>query len=235
MTRSLLVALWVISTPVLAAQPASQKVSAARIVAAARAPLDARSGHDGQLLQVAVVGRPEDAFVPTGAVVLSARAVTGRWPRERVGVAVDIRVDDRVVRSATVWFAVAMHQSAWVYAADDPLGMAAAGIKWESSDVDVAAVQGDRVIDPKDVEGMRLRHPVLAGSVALRDDFENTPAVDRQQQVQVSMAMGSIRMQTKGTAQAKGNAGDVIPVWVENAEAPVLARVTDKGVVEVVQ
>ena len=42
-------------------------------------------------------------------------------------------------------------------------------------------------------------------------------------------------MATGGVSNDMGNAGDVVPVLVDGADAPVRAKVTDKGVVEVVQ
>jgi flagella basal body P-ring formation protein FlgA len=83
--------------------------------------------------------------------------------------------------------------------------------------------------------GTRLRHAVLAGSMVRADDFERIPDVDRQQRVHVEVALGAIRMQARGTAIAKGDAGDVVPVLVDGAESPVRARVVDKGEVEVVR
>ena len=61
------------------------------------------------------------------------------------------------------------------------------------------------------------------------------PDVDRQQRVQVLVALGAIRLQARGTSNGKGNDGDVVAVLVDGAEAPVRARITDKGVVQVVQ
>ncbi len=42
-------------------------------------------------------------------------------------------------------------------------------------------------------------------------------------------------MQTKGTSASTGNIDDLVSVLVDGAEAPVRARVTDKGVVDVVE
>jgi flagella basal body P-ring formation protein FlgA len=235
MSRTLLAAMLVMETSTALSRPASQTVSAGRIVAAARAQLDQRLGSERDAAQIAVVGQPEDVVAPLGAVALKAHALSGRWPRARVGVPVDVSVNGRIMRSATVWFALTVHEHSLSYGTDVPLGASAGSIKWISQEVDVADMQGQLVKDPHDIEGMRLRHPVLAGAVVVREDFEQTPDVDRQQRVEVRLAIGAIHMQTKGTAEAKGDTGDVIPVLVDAAEAPVRARITDKGVVEVVQ
>lgn len=225
----------VLSLAVAATPPLLQRVPAARMVAAARAQIDQRLGSERDSAQVAVVGAPEDVVVPAGVVTLSLHAPVGRWPRSRVGVPVDISVAGHLVRSATVWFALGLRREVLSYAVDAPLGTPAETIKLVSRDVDVATAQGEFVKDLHEVEHMRLRRPVAAGAVAVREDFERTPDVDRQGRVKVVLTVGAIRMQANGTAAAKGNAGDVVPVLVDRAETPVLARVTDKGVVEIVQ
>lgn len=214
---------------------ASQRIDAARLVAAARAQIDARLGSERETARITVVGMPEDLTVPAGTITLSLHPLTGRWPRARIGVPVEIGVDGRVVRSATVWFALDLHREVLSYAGNVPLGASAASLKLVPRDVDVAAVQGEVVQDLHDVNGMRLRRPALAGEVVVREDFERVPDVDRRGRVRVMVASGAIHMQARGTAMASGNAGDVVPVLVDSAEAPVRARITDRGVVEVVQ
>jgi len=236
MYRLALMLLLVLMSPTASAMPrASQRIDAARIVAAARTQIDAQLGSERSAAQVTVVGMPQDVTAPEGAVTLGLRPLTGRWPRARIGVPVDIDVSGLVARSATVWFALSLHRQALSYAGDVPLGAPAASLKLKPRDVDVAAVQGEVVKDLRDVQGLRLRHPVLADAVVVREDFERIPDVDRQERVQVMVASGSIRMQAKGTAMAKGDTGEIVPVLVDNAEAPVHARITDRGVVEVVQ
>jgi flagella basal body P-ring formation protein FlgA len=219
----------------LATPRASQRIEAARIVATARAQIDTQLGTEREAAEVTVVGKPEDVNVPAGTVTLSSHSLTGRWPRARIGVPVEISVNGHAMRSATVWFALGLHREVLSYAGDAAIGASAASLKLLPRDVDAAAVQGEIVRDLRDVKDMRLRHPVLAGSIVVREDFENMPDVDRQDRVQVLVALGSIHMQAKGTALAKGSAGDIVSVLVDAAEAPVRARITDKGVVEVVQ
>lgn len=236
MYRLLLISLLVLMSPAASAMPrASQHIDAARVVAAARKQIDAQLGSERGAAQVTVVGMPEDLTVPEGAATLSLRPLTGRWPRARIGVPVDISVNGQIVRSATVWFALSLHRQVLSYAGDATPGAPASSLKLVPRDVDVAAVQGEVVKDLREVQGLRLRHPVLADAIVVREDFERIPDVDRQERVQVMVTMGSIHMQAKGTAMAKGDAGEIVPVLVDNAEAPVHARITDRGVVEVVQ
>jgi flagella basal body P-ring formation protein FlgA len=216
------------------ASPQLQTVPAVRIVDAAQAELDACLGNDKSVAQVYVVGKPEDVQVLAGTLALKARRPEGRWPRARVSVPVDVVINGQVVRSATVWFAVSVQHEVSTYASDASMGTAAAALKFMSRDADVAALQGEIATDPHQLDGMRLRHAVVAGSPVVLEDFERVPDVDRQQRVEVFESYGVIKLQAKGTAIGRGNTGDTVVVQVDGAEAPVHARITDKGVVQVV-
>lgn len=217
------------------ASPTFQTVMSSRIVAAARAQLGSSLGNDNAKAQVSVVGKPENVVVLSGKLALDTRRPMGRLPRARVGVPVDIRVDGEIVRRATVWFAVSIHRDVLGYSTDASRGSASGTLKFATENIDIATVQGDLVTDPTQLTGMRLRHEVLAGSPVLREDFERIPDVDHQERVDVLVSFGAIHMQTKGTALGQGDIGDTVSVLVDGAEAPVRARVTDKGVVEVDQ
>jgi flagella basal body P-ring formation protein FlgA len=217
------------------ASPQLQTVASARVVDAARSELDACLGDDKAVAQVSVIGKPDDLLVLPGQVSIHARQPQGRWPRARVGMPVDVSVNGEVVRSATVWFAVSVHHDVPGYAADAAIATAAASLKFAPHDEDVAALQGQIVADPKQLDGMRLRHAVVAGSPVLLEDFEHVPDVDRQQRVDVMASHGVVKLQTKGTSIGRGNAGDTVLVLVDGAETPVHAQVTDKGVVQVVE
>lgn len=234
MYRLLLASLLLALSVSAAASPSLQTVPAARIVNVAQAEMDACLGHDKATAQVDVIGRPEDVQVLAGKLTLKARKPEGRWPRSRVSVPVDVSVDGAVVRSATVWFAVSIQRDVPTYAADAPLGTLASALKFVPHAADIAALQGSLVTDPHQLDGMRLRHAVVAGSPEVLEDFERIPDVDRQQRVEVLESYGVIRLEAKGTAIGRGNAGDTVLVQVDGAEAPVRARITDKGVVQVV-
>ena len=223
-----------LNLPAAASSPSLQTVPAARIVEAAQAQMDVCLGSDKATAQLAVVGKPEDVQVLAGKLAIKATRPEGRWPRSRVSVPVEISVNGAVVRSATVWFAVSVPRDVSTYAADASLGTTASALKFVSHDGDIAALQGNLVTDPHQLDGMRLRHAVVAGSPVVLEDFERIPDVDRQQRVQVLESYGVIKLETKGTAIGHGNAGDIVQVQVDGAEAPVRARITDKGVVQVV-
>jgi flagella basal body P-ring formation protein FlgA len=213
----------------------SQHVAPDRLVAAARAQLDAQLGNDRAASQVFLVGMPEDAVLPVGKLDLKTHPLKGRWPRSRVGVPVEIHLNGQAMRSATVWFSVSVQGAVLKYAVDAPMGGQAASLKLVPGQADIAQLQGDLIREPHDIDGMRLRHPVLAGAIATRDDFVRVPDVDREQRVRVMEAYRSVHLEARGTASGQGNVGDVVAVLVDGTEVPVHARITDKGVVEVVQ
>jgi flagellar basal body P-ring formation protein FlgA len=235
MHRSWSIAFLLAAPLVAQAANAPQHVDAARVVAVARASLDQQLGGDSANAQVAVVGTPEDLVVVPGQVALQARHTVGRWPRARVSVPVDIYVDGKVVRSATVWFALSVHRNVLSYVDDSAQGALASTLKLGQQDVDVAALPASPAADPHELEGKRLRRGVVAGQPVMPEDFERIPDVDRRSRVDVVASFGSIRMQTKGTSAGVGNVGDTVSVLVDGAETPVRARVTEKGVVDVVE
>jgi len=227
---------FLLATPLLTqAANAPQRIDAGRVIAAARTSLDQQLGTDSTNAQVAVVGTPEDIMVVSGQVTLQARHATGRWPRSRVSIPVDVCVDGKVVRSATVWFALSVHRNVLSYADDSAQGALASALKFGQQDVDVAALTASPAADPGELEGKRLRHGVIAGQPVMPEDFERIPDVDRRGRVDVIASFGSIRMQTKGTSAGAGNVGDTVSVLVDGAQTPVRARVTEKGVVDVVE
>jgi flagellar basal body P-ring formation protein FlgA len=233
--RRLLPAVLLVVPPLYAsASPTLQTVASARIVDVARAELNACLGDDKTVAQISIVGKPEDVQVLAGKLTIDARRPEGHWPRARVGMPVEISVNGEVMRSATVWFAVSVHHDISGYAADAAIGTVASTLKFAPHDADVAALQGVVVTDPHQLDGMRLRHAVLAGSPVLLEDFEHIPDVDRQQRVDVRASYGVVKLETKGTAIGRGNAGDTVLVLVDGGETPVHARITDKGVVQVV-
>jgi flagella basal body P-ring formation protein FlgA len=217
-----------------AAATSLQTVSSEQMVAAAREQLGACLGADKEAAEIAVIGKPEDVLVLPGRLTIHARQPDGRLPRARVGMPVDISVNGSVVRSATVWFSISVHHDVPSYAADAVMGTAAASLKFTPHDADVALLQGRIISGPQELDGMRLRHPVVAGSPVLREDFEHMPDVDRKQRIEVQASFGAVQMQTRGTSIGRGNVGEVVSVLVDGAETPVQARVTDKGVVQVV-
>jgi flagella basal body P-ring formation protein FlgA len=209
----------------------AQTVTTERLVEAARKALPVAG--TGVAVTVHVLGIPPDATVPAGPVRLQTHAVVGRWPRARVAIPVVVLVNDKPVRSETVWFAVSALRSAWVYAQAAPAGTAMSQLKVHKATVDIAKANGQPIDALAAVTGDRLRRGVQSGWPLLKGDFEPVPDVDKQSQVVVHVRYGSIRMETLGKALGTGEIGDVVSVLVEGAASPVSAKVTGKGVVDI--
>lgn len=211
-----------------------QRIPSRQIVEAAREALGRQSAMASAGATLEVIGAPQDVDVPAGTLGLVPHAVTGRWPRPRVGVPVDIRVGGRTARVATVWFAVSMPGEVETFAAATPAGTRAEDIRFEPGTSDLARLEATPVTDPSTLHDMRLRRGVREGDAATLADFEPVPDVDRRQPVRVDVAMGAVRLHAHGVAQGAGDRGEVVAVLVDGAEAPVKARIVDRGVVEVV-
>ena len=219
--------------PVLPAHPAEQTVAAARVVGAAGAALRALPMSPDTRLELQPIGTPLDVTLPAGPLGVQAMAPSGQWPRSRIAVSVRLLVSGRPVKTETVWFAVRALRSVAVYTADTGQGTPAESIHIQQAEVDAAKLHGKAMKELAALRGQRLRRATLAGTPVLEADFEPIPDVDAREQITVMVRYGAIRMQTRGTALATGDAGQTVAVLAAGADAPVQARVTGKGVVEV--
>lgn len=219
--------------PVLPAHAAEQTVAAARVVDAARTVLQALPLQADTRLEMTAIGKPVDAVVPAGPLQIRATPPSGRWPRSRVAVSVELLLAGRAARTETVWFAVKAVRPLAVYADDAGQGTPAEAVQVHPAEVDVAQLHGHPVDALAAMKGQRLRRATLAGAPVLEEDFEPVPDVDARQQVTVLVRYGAIRMQTRGTALRAGATGQTVAVLAAGADSPVQARVTGKGVVEV--
>lgn len=212
---------------------ATQDIPGTRLVGVAEAALRALPLPAQTRLTLSIVGQPRDATVPAGTVRLLVGQQTGRWPRSRVAVPVQIQINGRTVRTAVVWFAVHAEHSAWVYANDAAAGTPFTRINTRPGSIDLASSEDAPVQSLDRLAGERLSHRVQAGTPLVQGDFEVIPDVDRQQSVTVVVDSGAVRLQTRGTALTAGNAGQAVQVLARGADAPVTAEVMAKGVVHV--
>lgn len=209
-----------------------QSIPDARVVAVARAALP--KAVPGTSRTISVIGHPGVVRVPSGTLSIKAQNVEGRWPRARVAVPVRIRVNGKPAAQVTVWFAVREEAQALVFDQDEPKGTPVDRIHAHDRNVDLARARTAPVVTLNSLHGMRLKRAVLAGMPVVQGDFEVTPLVDTQANVDVKVNYGPIHMNAQGTALASGEAGDVIPVLVNGATSPVRARIEARGVVDVI-
>jgi len=233
--RPFLAMIALLSLPLFAGATPMQRIPAERLVAVARAELDARIGVEKAVAQVALIGAPEDVTVPPGQVDVRAHAVAGRWPRSRIGIPVDVAVAGQPVRSATVWFSLSLQRQALVYAGNYPADTDASALSLVSTAADVASLQGDAVIDTDALKGQQLRRAIAAGAVVQLQDFERVPDIKRGDHIDVLVQQGAVHMSARGVAIDPGMQGATVHVLVDGAESQVQAQITAKGVVQVVQ
>lgn len=231
--RFLLVLALSLLAPVLPAHAAEQTVAAARVVAAARAALQALPLEPGTRLDLHVIGSPPDTVLPDGPLRIEAAAPSGQWPRSRVAVSVRLLSAGHRTKTETVWFAVQAVRSLAVYAADASQGTPAHAVQTRVAQIDTAQLHGHPAQSLAAMKGQRLRRAMLAGAPVLEEDFEPVPDVDARQQVTVLVRYGAIHMQTRGTALSAGDAGQTVAVLATGADSPVQAKVAGKGVVEI--
>ena len=216
-------------SPAWAAQtvPATEIQSAAheRIISLAPASLGR--------LEATQIGRVDDATVPDGAYAVKAGEITGRWPRARIGVPVQVSVAGKKVRSMTVWYAISLLQEGLVYAADYEKGRGGSDISIRTGSIDLARIRSAPIAGINDVSSMRLSRFVHAGEAAEDGDFEPLPDVASRQLVQVEVLRGAVRLLTQGEALGDGRIGEVIEVALREPGQTVRSRIISRQVVRV--
>jgi flagellar basal body P-ring formation protein FlgA len=232
LSLALLVGLFAALT-VQARETVSQEVNGAEIVACADALLASRgTGLEGKL-EWAPVGPVSPSQIPAGRYQLRAGDIAGTWPRSRVGVPVQVWMDDRMVQSRLVWFSVRWWKNALVYARAANTGETA---RPELVQIQLIDAIGSRTLASAEtqwMEGMRLRHQVRAGKPVLKGDFEPAPIVARDEKVQVQVRIGGVRLSTTGIATQQGGLDEEISVRPDGSLHSVKARVVAKNEVRI--
>jgi len=183
-------------------------------------------------LELQVLGNPAAPALPAGNVEVIVGAPAGRWPRARVAVPVEYQMDGRVLRRQTVWVAVRWWREVDAYAKSAPVGESVGKVRTERRRLDLAPVAGTPAPPPAG-DAFRLARPVRAGQPVLAGDFEPLPDVVTGARLRVEAENGAVRVSTTGRALADGAVGEVIPVSVDGASAPVLSRIVTPEVARV--
>lgn len=211
-----------------------QQVSADAIARTVEAELRARLQAAGRTqASVKVSGRIDDQTVPAGALSTVVGTIAGRWPRARVGVPVQLRVDGAVARSLTVWVESQDLRDVPTYSADYPARRASEGIALATTQVDMNCCAGNALESIDAVQSLRLKRSVRAGQPAMAADFESIPDVQARQPVRIDVARGAVRLSVSGVALRDGRIGERIPVRADDGERTVVSRVTGKQKVQV--
>lgn len=212
---------------------ATQVVGGEEFVTRATAVLAERSASLEGEIEWKAVGSATHSQVPAGEYELRAGDLHGEWPRRRVGVPVQIWMSGQMVQSRMVWFSVHWWKEGMVYMQDAKSGDQAHPELIQSQRLDAI---GSEVITSTDLawmENMRLRRSVRAGQPVQKSDFGPIPIVARDDEVQMSVQVGLVRIVTKGLANQEGAVNDVIDVRTEGSPKIVKARITARNEVQV--
>ena len=211
----------------------TQSLPATDIEQAVQQAIAARLRDDGRAASVSVVGRVADQRLPVGRARVAVGDVGGPWPRIRAGVPVHLLVDERAVRSMTVWVEINEEREVMAYAADYPARRAGAGVAMRMTRINMACCTGHAVNVASEVSTLRTVHAVRAGAPVMQSDFEPMPDVVAQQRVDVEVARGPVHLSTVGTAMTDARIGDLVPVRAEPAQTLVRGRVIARNKVRV--
>lgn len=218
---------------VQAGETVSQQVSGAEIAACADALLASRSsGLEGELEWVPA-GPVAPSQIPAGRYRLHAGDITGAWPRRKVGVPVQVWIDDRMVQSRLVWFSVHWWKDTLVYARAATTGEAARPELVQLQRVDAIGSPTLESADTQWMQGMRLRHQVRTGKPVRKSDFEPAPLVARDEKVQVQVQVGGVRLSTTGIATEQGALDEEIAVRPDGSPHSVKARIVARNEVRI--
>lgn len=208
--------------------------TAADVVGAAEASLRARLQAEGLEAELSAVGTPRLPPPTDGEVALVPAPVAGRWPRERVAVPVEYRVDGERVARVVVWFSLRLPRHGWVLARDLPRHARPDAAALVLADYDAARLGHEgEPLAPEALEGRRLAVARRAGAPLRAADLEPLPDVARDEPVLVRMVAGRVSLQVPGRALGEAHIGQRLQVLVEHGEGPVEGVVTAKGVVDV--
>ena len=174
------------------------------------------------------MGDLRDSILPSGAVRIVLGPVAGRWPRPRVGVPVQLLVDNRLVRSLTVWVEIREERTVLTYAATYRALTPGTRIGLIPALVDMTCCAGTVIADRTSIVDARLKRAVVAGQPVMASALEPMPDVVAQERVAIEVIHGPVHLQTSGIAMHDGRIGDQIAVRAEQSPEPVLSRVVAK-------
>jgi flagella basal body P-ring formation protein FlgA len=155
------------------------------------------------------------------------------WLKSRIGLRVNVMAGGSVLTTSTVWFKASVLKTGLVYTHNQKKHTQASIVHVLNSQVDLVTTNDSAVLSLDELAGMRLRHPVRAGQVVKRDDFERTPLIHAQQQVQVMANMGSIRVSIPARALTDAFQGELMHVLPSYAVKPIRVRVISNNMVMV--
>ena len=200
-----------------------------RVLAVAQQQLQAHSASIDARWEFIPAGTVADSVMAqAGDPALQAGRIDGRWPRNRVGVPVQITVDGTTVQTRTLWFTVHAWRDTRVYAQDQRAGDASEIVQSLVRLVDLAAHDALNALPEQAslAPGLRLRRGVRAGQPMREDDFAPMPAVARHTQVSLRLQRGTVALNTTAAARTDAAVGEHVDVLPSGATQWIKATVT---------
>jgi flagella basal body P-ring formation protein FlgA len=166
--------------------------------------------------------------LPAGNPGLSARLPALVPAPRKATVWVDIHVDGRLYQAVPVAFELRAYAPALVARRALRPGEQPGPGDFDRGEPDVAG----HGVPVAELGSMRLTRPLAAGSILTAGHVESAPAVARNQEVRVRLAVGAVAVETTAIAARDAAAGEVIRVRNAASNQTFSARVTGSGVVE---
>lgn len=212
---------------------AARELSGEELVRFAAAALEDAAGREGARAEVHVREVPRSIAVPVGALRVTARPVAaGSLLSRHVLVSLELRVDERPVRTIGIGVEVEVRGPAYVAAgplppraaATEPGAFAVEEVRWTG----LAAVPVAR----GGLAGLRLRRRIEAGTALTRADVEPAPVVSRGSWASLQARRGLVELEARVEVLDDGRPGDLVRVQSSSSSRAFLARVTGAGTVE---
>lgn len=225
-------------TAVAAADAPKAQAASAHIVEVAREHLQRElqaARPDVEKLELVAVGKSAVGGWPTPTRWDDAHVqvgVEGEAPgllRARECVRVRVKRTDGAWRTVPVWFSVRALRS--VLVAQRRLGAheAPSAVDFVPQVLDVAPLPGVPARPDVDLKNVRMRRDVWSGHVLLERDLESVPEIQRGQQVEVTVRVGAVAIETSAFALSEARTGDVVSLRNPTSNEHYLAHVVGRG------
>jgi flagella basal body P-ring formation protein FlgA len=169
---------------------------------------------------------------PQGRLELRVRLPSLAPAPRRVTAWVDVHVEGRPYQAVPVSFELRAYAPVLLARRALRPGEALSAADFERREAQVAGHASAPLHAAADLAALRLKRPLAAGAALTARHVQRAPAVARDQDVRVELALGAVAVRTVAVATRDGAAGDVIRVRNPASNQTYAARVTGAGVVE---
>jgi len=171
-----------------------------------------------------VPGRWDDAHVQ-----VALEGTASGLLRTRECVRVRVKSSDGAWRTVPVWFSVKALRS--VLVAQRRLGAhdTPSAVDFVPQVLDVAPMPGIPVRPDVELKNLRMRRDVWSGHVLLERDLESVPEIQRGEQVEVTVRVGAVAIETNAFALSEARTGDVVSLRNPTSNERYVAHVVGRG------